>query len=73
MQVAYWPPLMICYMAFTIKGQTKAATAFKGNFGVYGPILFKVCMQVVYQPRIMICYMAFTIKGQTKAAAAFKR
>ena len=63
---------MICYMAFTIKGQAKAATAFKGNFGVYGPILFKVCMQVVYRPRIMICYMAFTIKGQTKAAAAFK-
>ena len=72
MQVAYWPPLMICYMAFTIKGQTKAATAFKGNFSVYGPILFKLCMQVAYWPLLMICYMAFTIKGQTKAATAFK-
>ncbi len=72
MQVAYWPPLMICYMAFTIKGQTKAATAFKDNFSVYGPILFKLCMQITYWPWLMICYMAFTSKGQTKAAAAFK-
>ena len=24
-------------MAFATKGQTKAAAAFKGNFGVYGP------------------------------------
>ena len=31
MQVAYWPPLMICYMAFTIKGQTKAAAATVAN------------------------------------------
>ena len=46
MQVAYRPSLMIYYMAFKIKGQTKAAMAFKGNFGVYGPILFKVGMQV---------------------------
>ena len=60
-------------MAFTIKGQTKAATAFKGNFSVYGPILFKLCMQVAYWPLLMICYMTFTIKGQTKAAAAFER
>ena len=59
-------------MAFAIKGQTKAAAAFKGNFGVYGPILFKLCMQVAYWPPLMICYMAFTIKGQTKAATAFK-
>ena len=59
-------------MAFAIKGQTKAAVAFKGNFGVYGLILFKLCMQVAYWPGLMICYMAFTIKGQTKAAAAFK-
>ena len=35
MQVAYWPWLMICYMAFIIKGQSKAAAAFKRNFGVY--------------------------------------
>ena len=40
MQVAYWPPLMIGYMVFTIKAQTKASMAFKGNFGVNGPILF---------------------------------
>ena len=26
---------MICYMAFIIKDQSKAAAAFKGNFGVY--------------------------------------
>ena len=61
---------MICYMAFAIKGQTKATAAFKGNFGVYGPILFKLCMQVAYRPRLMICYM--TIEGQTQATAAFK-
>ena len=72
MQVAYRPLLMICYMAFTIKGQTKAAMAFKGNFGVYGPILFKVCMQVANWSLLMICYMGFRIKGQTKAAAALK-
>ena len=59
-------------MAFTIKGQSKAAVTFKGNFGVYGPILFKVCMQVAYWPGLIISYMAFTIKGQTKPAAAFK-
>ena len=72
MQVAYWPLLMICYMAFTIKGQTKAATTFKGNYGIYGPILFKLCIQVAYWPPLMICYIAFTIKRQTKAAVAFK-
>ena len=72
MQVAYWQTLMNCYMAFTNKGQTKAAATFKGIFGVNGPILFKVCMEVAYWPPLMICYMAFTIKGQTKAAAAFK-
>ena len=57
---------------FAIQGKTKAAAAFKGNFGVYGPILFKVCMQVADWPSLMICYMAFTIKGQTKATATFK-
>ena len=60
------------YMAFTNKGQTKAAATFKGNFGVYGPILFKVCMQVADWPSLMICYMAFKIKGQSKATAALK-
>ncbi len=64
--------MIICYVAFTIKGQTKAAATFKGNFGVYGPILFKVCMQVADWPSLMICYMTFTIKGKTKATAAFK-
>ena len=59
-------------MAFAIKGQTKAAVAFKCNFGVYEPILFKLCMQVAYWPLLVICYMTFTIKGQTKAAATFK-
>ena len=72
MQVAYRPLLMISYMAFTIKGQTKAAMVFKGNLSVYGPILFKLCMQVAYWPPLMICYMAYAIKGQKKAASAFK-
>ena len=63
---------MACYMAFAIKGQTKAAAAFKGNFAIYGPILFKLCMQVAYWSPGTTCYMAFAIKGQTKAAAAFK-
>ena len=64
MEVAHWPQLMICYLAFTIKGQTKAAMAFKGNFGVYRLILFKLCMQVAYWPLLIICYMTFTIKGR---------
>ena len=59
-------------MALAIKGQTKAAAAFKGNFGVYGLILLKLCVQVAYWPQGTTCYMAFVIKGQTKAAAAFK-
>ena len=58
-------------MAFAIEGQTKAAAAFTGNFDVYGPTLFKLCMHEAYWPMSMICYVAFTIKGQTKAAAAF--
>ena len=72
MQVAYLSPGKSCYMAFTIKGQTKAAVAFKGKFGIYGPILFKLCVEVAYWHSLMFCYMAFTIKGQTKAAVAFK-
>ena len=59
-------------MAFAIKGQTKAAAAFKANFGVYGPILFKLCVEVTYCSPGTTGYMAFAIKGQTKAAAAFK-
>jgi hypothetical protein len=35
-------------MAFAIKGQAKAAAAFKGNFAIYGPIFFKLCVQVAY-------------------------
>jgi len=61
MQVAYRPPLMINYMAFTIKGLC-----------VYEPILCKLCMRVAYWPQLMICLMVFKIKGQTKAATAFK-
>ena len=59
-------------MAFEIKGQTKAAAAFKGNFGIYGPILFKLCVEVAFCSPGTPGYMAFAIKGQTKAAAAFK-
>ena len=59
-------------MAFAIKGQTKAAAAFKGNFGVYGLILFKLCVQAAYGSPGTPGFMAFAIKGQTKAAAAFK-
>ena len=59
-------------MTFAIKGQTKAAAAFKGNFGIYGPILFKLWVEVAYWHSFMFCKMAFTIKGQTKAAVAFK-
>ena len=59
-------------MAFAIKGQTKAAAAFKGNFGIYGAILFKLCVHVAYSSPGTPGYMAFAIKGQTKAAAAFK-
>ena len=33
---------MVCLMALIIKGQTKAAAAFKCSFGDYGPILFKI-------------------------------
>ena len=57
-------------MAFAIKGQAKAAAAFKGDFAIYGPILFKLCKQVAYSPQLMIWFVAFTIKGQTKAAEA---
>ena len=72
MQVAYCSPGKSCYITFPIKGQTKAAAAFKGNFGVYGPILFKFCMQVAYCSPETTCYLSFAIKGQTKARAAFK-
>ena len=72
MQVEYLSPGKSCYMAFTIKGQTKATVAFKSKFSVYGPILFKLCVEVAYWHSLMFCYMAFTIKGQTKAAVAFK-
>ena len=64
--------MMICYMAFTIKGQTKAAAAFKGNFGVYGPIFFKLRLQPAYWQLLMICYMEFTIIGQKRPQKVFK-
>ena len=41
-------------MTSTIKGQTKAAAAIKDNFGIYEPILHKLCMQVAYWPPLMI-------------------
>ena len=59
-------------MAFAIKGQTKAAAVFKGNFGIYGPIMFKLCIHVAYSSPGTPFYMAFANKGQTKAAPAFK-
>ena len=46
-------------MAFAIKGQTKAAAAFKGNFDVYGLILFKLCVEEAYCSPGMPDYMAF--------------
>ena len=55
MQIAYWPRLIKCNMAFTIKGQTKAAVAFKGKFGIYGPIVFKLCVKVAYSHSVMFC------------------
>ena len=57
--------VMICYVTFTMEGQSKAAEAFTGNFDVYGPTLFKLCMHVAYWPMLMICYVAFTIKGRS--------
>ncbi len=56
-------------MAFAIKGQTKAAVAFKGNFGISGPILFKLCMEVAYYYKIKIGPKMARLP--LKAAAAF--
>ena len=42
--------LMICDVTFSIEGQTKVAAAFTGNFDVYGPTLFKLCMHVAFLP-----------------------
>ena len=36
------------FVAFTIKGQTKAAAAFKGISAIYWPIVFKFGMQISY-------------------------
>ena len=47
---------MICYLAFTVKGQAKAQTASKGSFGVDLPILFKLYGQA-YWPLLMIFYL----------------
>ena len=47
-------------MAFTIKGQTKAAAAFKGISAIYWPILFKFGVQiayVIYQEQFLIWYL----------------
>ena len=59
-------------MAFTIKGQTKAAAAFKGILAIYCLILFKFGVQIAYRQPFSFCLKAFAIKGQTKAAVAFK-
>ena len=56
-------------MVFAIKGQTKVAAAFTGNFGVYGPILFKLCVEVAYCSHPERLIMAFAIKGKTKACS----
>ena len=70
MQIAYQQPLSDCLVAFTIKGQTKAAVAFKGVSAIYWPILFKYGMQIAYRELFSVYFMAFTIKGQLKATAA---
>ena len=59
-------------MVFTIKGQTKAAAAFKAISAIYWLILFKFGVQIAYWQPFSVYFMAFTIKGQIKAAAAFK-
>ena len=56
-------------MVFAIKGQTKATAAFKGNFAIYGPILFKLCMEVAYYYKIKIGPKMARLP--LKAAAAF--
>ena len=70
--MAGWEPFSVCFVAFTIKGQTKAAAAFKGILAIYCLILFKFGVQVAYQQPFSVCFKAFTINGQTKAAVAFK-
>ena len=70
--MAIWQPFSVCFVAFNIKGQTKAAAAFKGILANYCLILLKFGVQVAYQQSFSVCIMPFTTKGQTKAAAAFK-
>ena len=72
MQIAYWQPFSVYFMAYTKKGQTKAAAAFKGILAIYWLILFKFGLQIGYRQPFSVCFMSFTIKGQTKAADAFK-
>jgi quinol-cytochrome oxidoreductase complex cytochrome b subunit len=43
-----WYLCWVYYMVFTIKGQTKAAVAFKGVLAIYWPILFKFGVQIAY-------------------------
>ena len=69
-QIAYRQPFSFCLTAFTIKGQTKAAVAFKGVSAIYWPISFKYGVQIAYRELFSVYFMAFTIKGQLKAAAA---
>ena len=72
MQIAYQQPFSVCFRAFTKKGQTKAAEAFKGILAIYWLILFKFGVQIAYRQPSSVCFLALTIKSQTKAAAAFK-
>jgi hypothetical protein len=64
--------ILSLFVAFTIKGQTKAAAAFKCISAIYWPILFKFGMHIAYRQLFSVCFIAFIKKGQTKAAAACK-
>ena len=71
-QIVYRPPFSVCFVAFTIKGQKKAAAAFKGITAIYWPIPLKFGMQIAYRQPFSVYFMAFTKKVQTKAAVASK-
>ena len=62
-QIAYWQPFSDCLVAFTIKGQTKAAAAFKGVSAIYWPILFKFGVQIAYLQLFSAYFVALTING----------
>ena len=70
--MANWQPFLVCFVAFTIKGQTKAAEAFKGILAKYCLILFKFGVQMAYCQPFSVCFVVFTIKGQIKVTVAFE-